>query len=384
MPRTLVVTNDFPPRLGGIQTYVHELARRLPPGQLVVYASDHPGAAAFDASCLFPVVRDRARMLLPTARVVARAADLLRAESCASVWFGAAAPLALMGPGLRRAGAERLIASTHGHETGWAAVPGARALLRRISTGVDAVTHITDWTRRRLTPVMDPATPLVHLPPGVDVALFSPAADGTALRRRLGLAEAPTVVCVSRLVRRKGQDVLIRALPPLGSYVPDVRLLLVGGGPDRQRLERLAASHGVADTVVFAGEVPWARLPAYYAAGDAFAMPCRTRRGGLDVEGLGMVFLEASAVGLPVLAGNSGGAPEAVRDGVTGMVVHDPRSPAAVATRLAPLLTDAALAAQMGKAGRDWVAASWTWDLLAKRLAGLLDLAQPLPAAVRP
>lgn len=378
MPRTLVVTNDFPPRLGGIQTYVHELARRIPPGELVVYASDHPGAAAFDAACAFPVIRDRSTMMLPTAAVARRAADLLRGEGCTTVWFGAAAPLGLLAPGLRRAGAERLIASTHGHETGWAMLPGARALLRRISAGVDVFTHITEWTRHRLAPCLHPGTRLVHLPPGVDVDLFTPQ-DGGVVRHRLGLVGRPTVVCVSRLVRRKGQDVLVAAMPRLQARIPGVRLLLVGGGPDRDRLGRLAERTGVSDAVVFAGEVPWSQLPAYYAGGDAFAMPCRTRRAGLDVEGLGMVFLEASAMGMPVLAGNSGGAPEAVQAGVTGLVVHDPRSPSAVADRLAPLLEDRVLAARMGRAGRAWVAGSWTWDLLAGRLSRLLDPAHPLP-----
>ncbi|MBA3523110.1 MAG: glycosyltransferase family 4 protein, partial [Geodermatophilaceae bacterium] len=250
----------------------------------------------------------------------------------------------------------------------------------RISAGVDAVTHITDWTRRRLAGSLHPATPLVHLPPGVDADLFHPRVDAARVRDRLGLGGHPTVVCVSRLVRRKGQDVLIEALPLLRRQVPGARLLLVGGGPDRDRLVALAKDRGVGEAVVFAGEVPWTELPAYYAAGDVFAMPCRTRRAGLDVEGLGMVFLEASAVGLAVLAGNSGGAPEAVRDGVTGLVLHDPGSPSAIAARLVPLLSDPALAGRMGAAGREWVLRSWTWDLLAERLTGLLDPAQSLPA----
>ncbi|MBA2389165.1 MAG: glycosyltransferase family 4 protein [Geodermatophilaceae bacterium] len=372
-PRTLIVTNDFPPRTGGIQTYVYALASRLPADSIVVYASDHPGAAEYDAAAPFPVIRDRSRVLLPTAGVGRRAADIARSEVCTTVWYGAAAPLGLLTPGLRRAGVTRFVASTHGHETGWAVLPAARSLLRRISRDVDVLTHITEFTKRGLAPALAPGTDLVWLPPGVDTDLFHPGVDGAGVRAALGLAARPTVVCVSRLVRRKGQDALITALPLLRKTVPDVALLLVGAGPDRARLQRLAERSGVAAAVRFCGAVPWTELPSYYAAGDVFAMPCRTRRGGLDVEGLGMVYLEASALGLPVVAGNSGGAPEAVQDGRTGYVVHDPQSAPAIARRLLPLLTDPGLAARLGAAGRDWVEREWRWDLLADRLAGLLS-----------
>lgn len=371
-PRTLIVTNDFPPRSGGIQTYVQALASRLPAGAVVVYASDHPGAAEYDARAAFPIVRDRSRMLLPTPAVGRRAAQVARAEGCTSVWYGAAAPLALLTEGLRTAGIARFVASTHGHETGWAALPLARSVLRRISRDVDVLTYITEFTRRGMAPATAPDAELVRLPPGVDTEMFHPGVDGSAVRAEFGLGGRPTVVCVSRLVRRKGQDALIAALGLVRATVPDAALLLVGGGPDRARLQQLAVRTGVADAVRFSGEVPWPRLPSYYAAGDVFAMPCRTRRAGLDVEGLGMVYLEASATGLPVVAGNSGGAPEAVQDGRTGYVVHDPQSPAAIARRLVPLLTDRHRATGLGAAGRDWVVREWRWDLLAGQLAGLL------------
>jgi len=371
--RTLIVSNDFPPRTGGIQTYVYALASRLPADSVVVYASDHPGSVAHDAVAPFPVVRDRSRMLLPTAAVGRRAAEIARSEGCTSVWYGAAAPLGLLTDGLRRAGVGRFVASTHGHETGWAVLPGARSLLRRISRDVDVLTYITEFTRRGLAPATASDARLVRLPPGVDTDLFHPGVDGDAVREAVGFGGRPTVVCVSRLVRRKGQDALIAALPLIRSTVPDVALLLVGGGPDRDRLQRLAVREGVAEAVRFVGEVTREQLPSYYAAGDVFAMPCRTRRGGLDVEGLGMVYLEASAVGLPVVAGNSGGAPEAVQEGRTGFVVHDPLSPPAIARRLVPLLADPALAAGIGAAGREWVLREWRWDLLAGRLEALLS-----------
>jgi phosphatidyl-myo-inositol dimannoside synthase len=366
--RTLVVTNDYPPRAGGIQAFVHSLASRQPDGEIVVYAPAWKGAAEFDAAQPFPTVRHPGSLMLPVPDVLRRARDIARAEGCDRVWFGAAAPLGLLA---RPLGLERAVASTHGHEVGWALLPGARQVLRRIGRDVDVVTYLGDYTRRRLTPALGPRATLAQLPSGVDTALFRPGAGGADVRKRLGLSDRPVVVCVSRLVPRKGQDVLIRALPALRQRVPGATLLCVGGGPDVPRLRRLAAEHGVADDVVLTGSVPWEELPAHYDAGDVFAMPCRTRRGGLEVEGLGIVYLEASATGLPVVAGRSGGAPDAVLDGRTGHVV-DGRSVEAVGDAVARLLLDRDAARAMGEAGRDWVSSERRWDVLAERLRGLL------------
>ncbi|RSS45386.1 glycosyltransferase family 4 protein [Streptomyces sp. WAC08241] len=380
MHKTLIVTNDFPPRPGGIQAFLHNMALRLDPERVVVYASTwkrgREGAeatAAFDAEQPFTVVRDRTTMLLPTPRVTARATALLREHDCASVWFGAAAPLGLMAPALRRAGARRLVATTHGHEAGWAQLPAARQLLRRIGEGTDTITYLGEYTRSRIASALTPAAAdrMVQLPPGVDEKTFHPGSGGDAVRARLGLSDRPVVVCVSRLVPRKGQDTLIRALPGILRRVPDAVLLIVGGGPYEKDLRRLAAETGVAGSVRFTGAVPWAELPAHYGAGDVFAMPCRTRRGGLDVEGLGIVYLEASATGLPVVAGDSGGAPDAVLDGETGWVVRG-ESPEETADRVATLLLDPELRARMGERGRAWVEEKWRWDLLAERLRALL------------
>jgi phosphatidylinositol alpha-1,6-mannosyltransferase len=376
MDKTLIVTNDFPPRPGGIQTFVHNMAVRMPAGQIVVYASswrDGREVARFDAEQPFQVVRDRSTMLLPTPRVTRRAAEILRAEGCGSVWFGAAAPLGLMAPALRRAGAGRLLGMTHGHEAAWAQLPGSRQLLRRIGAGTDTLTYLGEYTRARIAAAVGPqaAARMAQVPPGVDEKTFHPDSGGARLRARLGLADRPVVVCVSRLVRRKGQDTLIRALPGVLAEIPDAVLLIVGDGPYRADLERLAAETGVAASVRFTGAVPWAELPAHYGAGDVYAMPCRTRRGGLDVEGLGIVYLEASATGLPVVAGDSGGAPDAVLEGETGYVVPG-RDLAALTDRLLTLLQDPSLRARMGARGRAWVEQSWRWDLLADRLAALL------------
>ncbi|GAA3222697.1 glycosyltransferase family 4 protein [Dactylosporangium siamense] len=369
---TLLVTNDFPPRPGGIQQFVHNLAVRQPAGSVVVYASTFRDAEKFDAEQPFEVVREPTGMLLPTPGVARRAAALARAHGCDSVWFGAAAPLGLLADGLRRrAGIERVVALTHGHEVGWAALPGARTLLRRIGRGADVVTYLGEYTRSRLARVLDGHTSLQRLAPGVDVDAYSPQVDRHLVRARHDLADRPVIVCVSRLVPRKGQDVLIRALPLIHRAVPDAALLMVSGGPYRPTLERLARESGVERHVVFTGAVSWAELPAHYAAGDVFAMPCRTRRRGLDVEGLGIVYLEASATGLPVVAGDSGGAPDAVREGETGFVVPG-RDVPAVADRITTLLLDRALAAKMGAAGRAWVESDWRWETQADRLRTLL------------
>lgn len=372
MSRVLLVTNDFPPRQGGIQSFVHGMATRLAVDDLVVYSSTSPGAAEFDAAQPFEVVRADTTMLLPTRTAAKEAAAIARAHRSDVVWFGAAAPLALLAAGLkRRTGIERAVALTHGHEAGWAALPLARQALRRIGRHTDVVTYLADYFRRRFDPVMGDLTALRQLTFGIDTDTFSPTVDGSMIRARHGLVDRPVVVCVSRLVPRKGQDLLIDALPLVRRQVPDAALLLVGGGPDEARLRARIDATGQHDHVVVTGAVPGDELPAHYAAGDVFAMPCRTRRRGLDVEGLGVVFLEASATGLPVVVGDSGGAPDAVIDGETGYLVNG-RDRADVAHRLVTLLTDGTTATAMGRAGRDWMCRDWTWTAMADRLGALL------------
>jgi phosphatidylinositol alpha-1,6-mannosyltransferase len=380
MHKTLIVTNDFPPRPGGIQAFLHNMALRLDPERLVVYASTwkrgREGAeatAAFDAEQPFVIVRDRTTMLLPTARVSRRAVGLLREHGCTSVWFGAAAPLGLLAPALRKAGAERLVATTHGHEAGWAQLPAARQLLRRIGESTDTITYLGEYTRSRIATALtaEAAGRMVQLPPGVDEKTFHPGSGGDAVRARLGLTDRPVVVCVSRLVPRTGPATLILAMPRILASEPEAVLLIVGGGPYEKELRRLAYETGVAGSVRFTGAVPWSELPAHYGAGDVFAMPCRTRRGGLDVEGLGIVYLEASATGLPVVSGDSGGAPDAVLDGETGWVVRGGSAEDA-ADRITTLLADPELRRRMGERGREWVESRWRWDLLAEGLRGLL------------
>jgi phosphatidylinositol alpha-1,6-mannosyltransferase len=390
MRRTLIVTNDFPPRRGGIQSFVHELALRLDPDRLTVYAPKWEGDAPFDAAQPFEVVRHPTSLMIGGPSVRRRAADLARSTKAEVVIFGASAPLGLITPVLRKAGVKKAIAITHGHEAGWAALPVARQLLRRIGDETDVMTYLGEYFRLRVAGALTPraAARMARLHPGVDAGAFRPDPDARqTIRDRYGLDGRPVVVCVSRLVARKGQDTLLRAWPAVLGKFPDAALLIVGSGSYASALHTLSRRVGLATSVhsaaqvppssdhpsvYFTGPVPQAELPAHYAAGDIFSMPCRTRRGGLDVEGLGIVYLEASATGLPVVGGDSGGAPDAILEGETGYVVGG-RDVQALSDRLISLLEDPAGAKAMGEKGRAWVERDWNWDLTASRLRALID-----------
>lgn len=378
MARVLLVTNDFPPRRGGIQSYLENLVTNVVEAgehQLTVYAPKWKGAPEFDARAAtagYEVVRHPTTLMIPEPAVATRMRSLVDRTGADVVWFGAAAPLALLGPLARSAGAGRIVASTHGHEVGWSMLPVARTALRRIGRDADVVTFISDYTRSRFASAFGPDAALERLSPGVDTDRFQPDSVARAeMRARYGLGARPVVVCVSRLVPRKGQDMLIRALPAIRQRVDGAALVIVGGGPHRDALRRLAHDFGVAEHVVFTDGVPSGELPAHHAMADVFAMPCRTRGAGLDVEGLGIVYLEASASGVPVVAGRSGGAPESVLDGETGVVV-DGWDVGAIGAAVADLLDDPDRAAAMGAAGRDWVVSEWQWKTKAQRLGALL------------
>jgi phosphatidylinositol alpha-1,6-mannosyltransferase len=322
--RTLVVTNDFPPRRGGIE----RLVRSLCDGDTVVYTASMPGDQEYDAQQPFTIHRDPSTILLPTPRVAREVRRVMREEGCERVVFGASAPLGLLARSLRRSGALQLTAITHGHEVWWARLPGTRQLLRRIGEDVDELTYVSEWCRDRIARALAPAsrTKLVPLVPTVDRELFRPG-GGAAVRQRLGItADAPVAVCVARMIRRKGQDTLVRIWPEVQARHPGAVLLLVGDGPDRARIERMVRRrrlHGV----VFAGSVDPADVPSYLDAGDVFAMPCRTRRLGLEAEAFGIVYLEAAVMGLQVVGGRSGGAPEAVRLAAQLQPPRGPREP---------------------------------------------------------
>ena len=375
MTRVLLVTNDFPPRRGGIQSYLHELVGQLLQSgndyTLTVYAPKWKGCEEFDEEAEatgYQVVRHPTTLMLPGPGVDDRMRGLIADNDVETVWFGAAAPLALLAPRARSAGAHRIVASTHGHEVGWSMLPLARNALRRIGDDTDVVTYVSAYTRGRFASAFGPHAALEYVPPGVDTDRFAPDPAARAqMRSRYGLGDRPVIVCLSRLVPRKGQDMLIRALSAIRRRVDGAVLVIVGGGPYVATLHRLARDAGVTDHVIFTGGVPGAELPAHHAMADVFAMPCRTRGAGLDVEGLGIVFLEASSTGVPVVAGASGGAPETVRDGVTGRVVNG-RDVDEIGTAIADILADPERAAEMGAAGRRWAVDNWQWRTQAARL----------------
>ncbi|HEX3201773.1 MAG TPA: glycosyltransferase family 4 protein, partial [Actinomycetes bacterium] len=311
----LLVTNDFPPRSGGIQQYCHNLVSRLPADRVVVYAPDWPGAAAFDAAQPFRVVRHPGRTMLPVPDVLRRTVALAAEVRPDVICFGAAFPLGLLAGRLTRATGVPCVGFTHGVEVAVGRVPLVNRLQVRVASQLRLLTAVSRWSAARVRRAVRGRCPVELLPAGVDADTYHPAVDGRPVRERHGLDASPVCVCISRLVPRKGQDRLIQAWPLVVARVPEARLLLVGGGPYERRLRRLAAASPVADRIHLAGEVAWEDLPAHYAAGDVFAMPCRTRWLGLDLEALGVVFLEAAATGLPVVAGRSGGAPETVVEG---------------------------------------------------------------------
>jgi phosphatidyl-myo-inositol dimannoside synthase len=363
----LVVSNDFPPRIGGVQQYVWNLVEHLPSQSIAVLAPAWPGWRDHDDRLSYPVHRWPARGLWPTGDLVRRVRSLVREHDADVVLFGHGL-LTLIGPRLRSFGIP-YVGLTHGWEVWLARTPGLAGPLRRGLVGASAVTAVSRYTARAIHSSLRLPRPLIILHPGVDPARFSPAADGAAVRARHDLEDRPVILCVSRLVPRKGQDVLIRGMEVVHRLAPGAGLLIVGDGPDRGRLEALGAG-SPPGTVSFAGQVSDAELPAHYAACDVFAMPCRSRWGGLEVEGFGIVYLEAGATGKPVVAGRSGGAAEAVEDGRTGILV-EAGEPKAVGLSVSRLIMDGDRALRMGAAGRARVEARFTWR---RQASALLDL----------
>ncbi|MEN9716324.1 MAG: hypothetical protein RLZZ483_299 [Actinomycetota bacterium] len=376
MGRTLVITNDFPPRPGGIQTFGYEIVRRFEPDSVTVLTSDWEGAVEFDAAQDFKVIRASTKTLLPSKSTLAMAREIVVSENITRILFGAAAPLGLLASPLRKLGVKNIVGMTQGHETGWAMTPGTRQALRKIGNNTDYLTYISEYTHQKIAKALSPqaAARMRRIVPGVNITEFSPAnsSSGNDLRAELGWTDRPVIVCVSRLMARKGQDELIRALPMVQKTSPMASLIIVGEGPYRKDLESLIKKFGLEKFVHLTGKVSQSDLSKWYAAGDIFAMPCRTRMGGWDVEGLGIVFLEGSATGLPVVVGDSGGAIDAVLDGETGYLV-DGSNTNEIAQRISYLISNPDVAKKMGEAGRNWVTQEWTWDQNFKRLDGLLS-----------
>lgn len=374
MASTLLVTNDFGPRAGGIESFVIGLLERAPFGEVVVYTSAQQGSEDYDLRWHeqfgVRVIRDKAKILLPSPRVIRDLQKVIAQEGLNKVWFGAAAPLGLCARFLRKAGANHIVALTHGHEVWWSKLWPFTWIMNEIAKQVDYATHLGEFTRKAIAPRFKQEGKLVKIAPGIDTSHFAPK-DGAELRKQFDLGDRPTLISVGRLVHRKGQDRLISALPIILQEVPDAVLVFVGEGPHRPVLDKLVAKHHLQNHVKFIGRVNFNELPMYIAMGDVFAMPSRSRLLGLEVEGLGIVYLEASACGLPVIGGASGGAPDAVLEGETGFVV-DGNDLEQIASRCVELLKSPQLRADMGAKGRQWAVENWGWNLWSKKFNQLM------------
>ena len=382
MPRVLLMTNDFYPHRGGIETFHYELARHFPPDEIVVYTRSMPGARQVDAYFPRTIVRDPSRMLVGIPAQGRRAVQAYRRFGCDRVIISSALPLGVLAPQFRHAGARRIVGITHGAEVGWSVYPGARTVLRRVTDQLDALTYNSDYCRRMMAAALPAAqrAKLRRLAPGVDSARFHPGCGGDQVRRTLGIEpSAPVAITVGRVVKRKGQDMLLRAWPAVLARHPDARLLIVGDGPDIGLCRRLMARLRLSGSVLFKTDLSYAgdpsAMPAWVDAADVFVLPSRDRMG--RGEGLGIVFIEAASTGLPVIAGNSGGASDTLRDGVTGFLV-DGRRPRDIARRLNELFDDAALRERMGQAGRAMAVRDWQWNDIAARAAELVGLSGSL------
>ena len=311
--------------------------------------------------------------MLPSWRVTRAAQKIVAAKNIDVVVFGAAAPLALMSPSLRKSGVKKIIALTHGHEVWWAKIFPFNFAIKRIGKNVDHLTYLGEFTRQAISKALSrkSATEMVKIAPGIDTAHFIPQPDAMQKRKELGLQDKKIIISVGRLVHRKGQDNLIQAMPAVLKKIPNAHLLLVGEGPYRKHLEKLVTKSSLEQNVTFAGRIMYDRLPSYLSAADLFAMPSRSRFFGLEVEGLGIVYLEASACGIPVVAGNSGGAPDAVLEGVTGLCV-DGTNIEQITAALVEICSDAERASHMGAAGRNWIVEQWRWDFWSEKFNALL------------
>lgn len=374
----LCITNDFGPRAGGIETFIIGIIERMPKNSVIVYTSSQKDSEPFDRAWSenygVEVIRDKSTILLPSFRVGRAVRRIARERQITRAFFGAAAPLALLSQGLRRAGVTRIVALTHGHEVWWAKLWPFSFAIHRIGAGTDHLTYLGNYTKSEISRALSQSAQdaMVKIAPGIDTNHFAPQSNSAALRNELGLTHKKVIVSVGRLVHRKGQDTLIEALPEILMHIPDAHLLFIGEGPYKDYLVKRAAELQLSHAVTFIGRIQYADLPRYICVGDIFAMPSRSRLAGLEVEGLGIVYLEASACGLAVIGGKSGGAPDAVLEAETGFSV-DGTSPHEVADAAITLLQDPVLASGMGSRGRQWIIDEWQWEVWSNRFSALLN-----------
>ena len=374
--KILLVTNDFGPRSGGIETFILGLLEKLDGSQISIYTSAQPGDGEFDEELArkfkLAIYRDKSKILLPSPRVIREVKRVMKLHGSQIVWFGSAAPLGLMATNLRKAGARRIVGLTHGHEVWWAKLFPFNLAIRKIGNSFDALTFLGSFTKDAMKSAIGKRAELIQVAPGISTSLFKPGQKPAALMAKYQIEDRPTLICVGRLVHRKGQDKLIAAMPKIKESIPNAQLLLVGSGPRAKYLERAITKLDLAEDIKLLGRVKYEELPAHFLLGDVFVMPSRSRLFGLEVEGLGIVYLEASASGLPVIAGDSGGAPDAVIPNKTGLLV-DGRDTESIATACIKLLSNPTLAKEFGKNGRQWTVSTWSWDIWGEKFAKVLE-----------
>lgn len=366
--KILCITNDFGPRAGGIETFVMGLIERAPKGSIIVYTSAQGDTTSYDQGWLrdfgVEVIRDSSKILLPSPWVARRVKKVIARYSIKQVFFGAAAPLGVMARGLRKKGVVNIVALTHGHEVWWAKLWPFSSAISFIARNVDHLTYLGEFTKNEISKALSPKEKmkLIKIAPGINTDHFAPIPSSAQLRKDLGLADKKVIVSVGRLVHRKGQDILIQSMPEVLAKHPNAHILMVGEGPYRKELTKMVSELNLIDAVTFIGRIQYKELPRYICAGDIFVMPSRSRLAGLEVEGLGIVYLEASSCGLPVIAGRSGGAPDAVEEGVTGFSVDGTSAPE-VSKAIIKMFDDPVKAKEMGQAGRRWIIEKWRWEI---------------------
>jgi phosphatidylinositol alpha-1,6-mannosyltransferase len=368
----LLVTNDFPPKIGGIQSLLWEWWRRLPSDSFAVLTTPHNDAAAFDSAQAFRIERTKEPVLLPHPWMVHRIHELAKDFGADFVVLDPALPLGLVGPALKLP----YMVVLHGAEvTVPGRIPGSKQILGHVLRGANHVIAAGGYPAREGNHAAGKLLEHTIIPPGVDTDRFVPLSvqERTDARQHFGWDDdAEIVLGISRLVPRKGFDVLIRAVAQLAPHRPRLKLVIASTGRDEDRLKKIA--HEVHAPVEFLGRVPHEDLPRLYGCVDVFSMMCRNRWGGLEQEGFGIVFVEAAACGVPQIAGNSGGAAEAVLDGVTGYVMDDPTDIAGLAARIAAILDDEALRGSMAAASRERAVTEFNYDVLGHRLGQVLKV----------
>ncbi|HVA52226.1 MAG TPA: glycosyltransferase family 4 protein [Acidimicrobiales bacterium] len=374
MARHLLVTNDYPPKTGGIQVYLHELWRRLEDGRAVVLtASSNERAKSFDASSQVDVERvDASTLFLPTLRALRAIEAAIERHQPDLVLLDPAWPLGLLGPRLSRPYG----VIVHGAEV---AIPGRlpivasslRYVLKNATVVVAAGSYPEHESSRNAAELLGP---VVQIPPGVDTARFTPLGDAarSSARSEFGFGDEEFVVAsYSRLVPRKGMDTLIRASARLRDAYPKLRVVIGGSGRDRARLDRLVSK--LRAPVTFLGHVVDDAQPRWIGASDLMVMACRSRWLGLEQEGFGIVFVEAASCGLAQVAGRSGGSHDAVRDGETGIVLKRSRSVGELADAIETLMLDDERRARYARQARAFALSNFSWDTLAFELAQGLE-----------